>query len=67
MVGHRDMVKTVKLSADGDVAISGSVDGTLRVWDMNMRKCLDIYGDEKHKDSSFHRDSIWVIDVDPKL
>ena len=60
------MVKCIKLSPDGLVAVSGSADGTLKVWDMNMRRCLYSFGDSKNKHHSkfFHKDSIWVLDVD---
>lgn len=58
------MVKALKVSPDGLVALSGSVDGTLRGWDMSMRRCFKAYGEDKSKMKSFHKDSIWVIEVD---
>ena len=50
------------------MALSGSVDGTLRVWDMTTRRSLKVYGEEKNRErEKFHRDSIWVIEVDEKF
>ena len=43
------MVKAVKVSPDGQVAISGSVDGTIRGWDMSMRRCFKAYGENKNQ------------------
>jgi WD40 repeat protein len=59
------MVKSVKLSPDGMICLSASTDGTLRVWDLNQRKCITVFGDEKNKKNSsvFHRDSIWCMDT----
>jgi len=44
--------------------LSTSCDGTLRVWDMNLKKCIAVFGDEKNKKNSlnFHKDSIWCMD-----
>ena len=62
------MIKCIKLSSDGLVCVSGSVDGTLRVWDMTTRRCLKVYGEEKNKEKEvFHKDSIWAMDVDEKF
>lgn len=47
--GHTDMVKAINLSPDGMVCLSGSTDGTVRAWDLNMRKCIAVFGDEKNK------------------
>ena len=66
------MVKAVKLNPDdGTVALSASCDGTVRLWDMNMRKCLYVFGDDHHQNfqqgQNFHKDSIWAMEVDQKF
>jgi WD40 repeat protein len=63
--GHNDMVKAIKLSSDGMVCLSTSTDGTLRVWDLNLKKCITVFGDEKNKKNSvnFHKDSIWCMET----
>ena len=61
---HIDMVKSIKLSPDGMVCFSASSDGTLKMWDLSMRKCIQTVGDTTHrKISEFHRDSITTFDV----
>lgn len=40
LVGHKDSILSVAVSADGAIAISGSDDKTLRVWDTKKGKCL---------------------------
>jgi WD40 repeat protein len=40
--GHIDGVKSVSLSADGRRAVSGSLDGALRVWDLETGECLKV-------------------------
>ncbi|MGA9924087.1 MAG: hypothetical protein WBQ29_11855, partial [Isosphaeraceae bacterium] len=37
--GHRDWVNTLALTGDGRV-VSGSNDGTVKVWDLNSGSCL---------------------------
>jgi len=38
LTGHSHFVQDVALSVDGQFAISGSWDGTLRLWDLNLGK-----------------------------
>lgn len=40
--GHTGMITNVSISADGSRAISGSLDNTLRVWDLESGECLQI-------------------------
>ena len=38
--GHTNFIKTVALKADGRYAVSGSQDGTLKLWDLASEQCL---------------------------
>jgi WD40 repeat protein/serine/threonine protein kinase len=40
LTGHADLVASVALSADGRIAVSGSCDNTVRVWDVPNGSCL---------------------------
>jgi WD40 repeat protein/serine/threonine protein kinase len=40
LVGHRGTIRSVALSADGRIAITGSDDQTMRIWDTTTRLCL---------------------------
>jgi WD40 repeat protein len=39
-MGHTDKVTTVSLSADGKLALSGSWDGTMKLWQTATGKCI---------------------------
>ena len=41
--GHTSDVRAVALSADGQRAVSGSGDHTLRVWDLKSGNCLAVF------------------------
>jgi len=41
--GHSDLVKTLCLTADGSHAVSGSLDGALRVWNLRSGDCLEVW------------------------
>jgi WD40 repeat protein len=38
--GHTDWVSSVSLSADGSLGLSGSADGTLKLWEVSSGRCL---------------------------
>lgn len=40
--GHTDAVHSIALSRDGSIAISGSADGTLRIWSTDNGKCFKV-------------------------
>lgn len=40
MAGHTGGVKSVSLSGDGQIGVSGGEDGTVKVWDVRSGKCL---------------------------
>jgi WD40 repeat protein len=40
LIGHSEAVNAVTISADGTLAVSGSKDHTLRVWNLNDQTCL---------------------------
>ena len=45
--GHAGRVNCVKLNEEGTIAVSGSVDGTARIWDLRSRSYEPIQGKNK--------------------
>lgn len=43
-LGHSDLIEAVALSADGGRALSGSLDSTLKLWDVNSGRLLRTFG-----------------------
>ena len=41
------MIKAVKLNHDGMLCISVGSDHTIRLWDVGLRKCLKVIGDDR--------------------
>ena len=50
---HSDRVVAVSFSRDGKTLVSGSIDGTLQVWDWQNQKLLETLTDQKD----------WVLSV----
>ena len=48
--GHRGLVKSVALSADGRWAVSGSGDATIKVWDSKSGDLLKTWGGPEEVD-----------------
>ena len=42
--GHTEPVRTVCISPDRKVVLSGSFDGTLRVWNLETEHCIQLFG-----------------------
>ncbi|KAF8887000.1 WD40-repeat-containing domain protein [Infundibulicybe gibba] len=42
LIHHTKPINTLKISGDGTMLISGADDGTLAVWDLGSRKCIQI-------------------------
>jgi WD40 repeat protein len=42
LAGHTTIVSNVVVSRDGTVAVSASIDGTARVWDLRTGRCLRV-------------------------
>ncbi|MCC3469545.1 MAG: hypothetical protein JGK37_27225 [Microcoleus sp. PH2017_06_SFM_O_A] len=40
--GHTDWIRSVAFSYSGKIVASGSVDGTVRIWDIRTGECLKI-------------------------
>lgn len=55
--GHTDCVKAVSITPDGKLAISGSQDNTLRLWDLRVGQCL--------KTLVGHTDYIETVSITP--
>jgi WD40 repeat protein len=48
--GHTGVVLAVALSADGGLVVSGSNDGTIKLWDPNSGACLrTLRGDRRYE------------------
>ncbi len=55
--GHRDRIWSVRLTPDGRCAVSGSMDKTVRLWDLDSGACLRTLGG--------HDDGVWTVSVTP--
>ena len=64
---HTDMIKKIQLSPDGTILFSTGQDGTVKLWDLGMRRCFRTIGPElsamQRKGSPFHRDTITTMDI----
>jgi len=64
---HSDLIKKVQLSPDGTLLVTTGQDGTVKLWDLGLRRCVQTIGPEltgqARKTSSFHQDSITCLDV----
>ncbi|MBG0853671.1 protein kinase [Streptomyces spinoverrucosus] len=40
LAGHESAIMSVDVTADGRIAVSGGIDGTLRLWDVESGRCL---------------------------
>jgi len=38
--GHKGIVKCLQLSEDGTICLTAGLDGTARLWDVGMKKCV---------------------------
>jgi len=42
--GHTDNVRSLLLHTDGSVLLSGAADGTIKLWDLCMQRCVQVMG-----------------------
>ena len=42
--GHSDNVRALALSHDGTKALSGGSDGTVKLWDVGLQRCVQVRG-----------------------
>ena len=51
--GHTDNVKALVLNREGTQCISGSSDGTIRLWSLGQQRCIATY--------SCHEEGVWAL------
>ena len=51
--GHSDNVKALVLNRDGTQCLSGSSDGTVRLWSLGQQRCIATY--------SCHSEGVWAL------
>lgn len=52
-LGHTDNVKALVVSRDGSHCISGSSDGSIKVWSLGGQRCIQTI--------RIHSDSVWAL------
>lgn len=57
--GHADNIKALVLSRDGTQCLSGSSDGTIKLWSLGQQQCIATI--------SCHTDGVWALQVGCKL
>lgn len=66
VMGHLDAVRSVCLSANGHVAVSGSFDSTLKIWDMRLSAtCTATMHVPPQPGSTDNRARVWRLCMDP--
>ena len=60
--GHSNWVRSCCFSPDGRLAVSGSDDKTVRIWDVATRQCIRVYDDHSGyvNTVAFHPDGTCV-------
>ena len=53
--GHTGNVRALAVNAEGTLALSGSSDKTLRLWDLGQQRCVHTF--------AVHTDSVWALAV----
>ncbi|KTF79698.1 hypothetical protein cypCar_00041993 [Cyprinus carpio] len=53
--GHTDNVKSLLLNRDGTQCLSGSSDGTIRLWSLGQQRCIATY--------RVHDEGVWALQV----
>jgi predicted Zn finger-like uncharacterized protein len=56
--GHRDSIFSGSVTADGQLALSGSKDNTLRLWNLTSGECLRVF--QGHEKSQW---GIWSVSI----
>ncbi|EMR09223.1 hypothetical protein PNEG_02559 [Pneumocystis murina B123] len=58
--GHKDAIRTILISDDGQTILSGSSDTTIKAWSLGERRCLLTF--------TIHGSSVWsLFSQDPRL
>jgi centriolar protein POC1 len=62
LTGHLNWVRTCQVSPDGRLAASGSDDKTVKIWDLQSKRCIRTYDDHGGMINSvaFHPDGTCV-------
>ncbi|EFJ42036.1 hypothetical protein VOLCADRAFT_97916 [Volvox carteri f. nagariensis] len=51
--GHKDVVRALAVNSCGTKLLSGASDGTIKLWDVGMRRCVQTF--------QVHADSVWAL------
>ncbi|MBM3878808.1 MAG: serine/threonine protein kinase [Verrucomicrobia bacterium] len=62
--GHTDQVRCLALSADGEWALSGSADNTLRLWEVASGRCVRVVVGEVPRSLALSNDGAWAVSSD---
>merc|ERR1712226_1227730 len=57
MKGHTNIVKSLVVSPDGTKVLSGSSDGSIKLWCLGEQRCIETF--------KIHQDSVWCLLTDP--
>lgn len=55
LIGHTDNVKALVVNRDGTQCLSGSSDGTIKLWSLGQQQCIQTL--------RIHKEGVWALAV----